>query len=99
MMGNTDAVFIIGDMNSRVGVKMIFILRDQLNEFLDDDMYIPDTPLLRVSLDTRCSSHGIKLLDVCKSTCLRIINGRLGRDHNIGENTFVSNQGASVINY
>ena len=72
-----------------------------MNEFLDDDIhvYIPDTPLLRVSRDTRCNSHGIKLLDVCKSICLRIVNGTLGRDHNIGEYTFVSNQGASVIDY
>ena len=96
---NLGAVFIIGDMNGRVGLKNDFILNDQLKEFLDDDEYVPDTPLFRVSHDTKCNSHGVKLLDVCKSTCLRIINGRLGRDHNIGEYTFVSNQGASVIDY
>ena len=50
-------------------------------------------------MDRTCNSHGVKLLDLCKSTCLRIVNGRLGNDHNIGTYTFVSQHGASVIDY
>ena len=61
--------------------------------------YAPDPPLPRATLDRICNSHGVKLIDLCKSTCLRIVNGRLGSDHDLGTYTFVSNHGASVIDY
>ena len=55
---NMVAVFIIVEQSG--WCKHDFILQDQLTEFLDDDEYIPDTPLLRVSSDTKCNPHGIK---------------------------------------
>lgn len=36
------------------------------------------------------------MLDICKSTCLRIVNGRVG---NTNQHTFVSSNGTSVIHY
>jgi hypothetical protein len=41
---------------------------------------------------------GHRLLDLCKSTSLRIVNGRADDDRN-GAFTFISSQGASVIDY
>ena len=56
---------------------------------------------MRVSLDTITNSHGIKLLDLCKSrpTSLRLANGRLQHDKQIGSYTYCNKQGASVIDY
>lgn len=92
-------VYVNGDFNARVGSKNDYIVFDRNNEAIDDPDYTPDPPLQRTSLDRACNSHGGKLIDLCKSTCLRIVNGRLGSDHNKGDYTFVSKYGASVIDY
>ena len=44
-----------------------------------------------------CNRFGIKLLYVCKSTCLGILNGRLGDDHGVCAYKYISHQDASVI--
>jgi len=61
--------------------------------------YLPDEPLARASLDKTCNAFGNRLLDLCISTGIRIANGRLYRDHMIGNNTFFSRLGSSVIDY
>ena len=50
-------------------------------------------------MDNICSAHGLKLLDLCKSTSLRIANGRLGNDCPVGSFTYSSRNGCSVIDY
>ena len=50
-------------------------------------------------MDTITNSHGIKLLDLCKGTSLRLANGRLHHDKQIGSYTYCNKQGASVIDY
>ena len=44
-------------------------------------------------------SSGIKLLDICHSTDLRIVNGRIGSDAGIGHFTYMSPTGESLIDY
>ena len=90
-------VYLTGDLNSRTGCRPDFIVNDHINTCLDDDDYIPDTPLSRTSADNTCNNYGVKLLDLCKSTGMRIMNGRVGHDTNAY--TFISLQGASVIDY
>ena len=53
----------------------------------------------RYSLDTKIDSSGVKLLQICKDAGLRIINGRLGDDAGIGNFTFQSARGKSLIDY
>lgn len=93
---NLGSVYIIGDLNSRVGAKSDSIIHDRINQFIDDTDYIPDVTMCRASIDKICNSHGTKLLDLCKSSCLRIVNGRLGDTNAF---TFVSQHGTSVIDY
>lgn len=90
------SLYLVGDWNSRVGVKHDFINCDMFNRQTDDNDYIPDRPLDRASMDKICNNFGVKVLDLCKSTCLRIANGRLFRD-NCGMFTFANALGASVI--
>ncbi|KAL4222288.1 hypothetical protein ACF0H5_018325 [Mactra antiquata] len=56
----------------------------------------PDCISVRDTLDKTTNSHGIKLLDLCKSSCLRIVLGRIGISQNF---TFMSRNGTSVIDY
>jgi hypothetical protein len=50
-------------------------------------------------MDKKCTAFGTKLLDLCISNNLRTVNGRLGSDFNIGSYTYVTNNGAFVIDY
>lgn len=90
------SVYVTGDCNSRIGNKCDYITHDRTNSYTDDTDYIPDVPLHRASVDNVSNSHGIKLLDLCKSSTLRIVNGRIG---NTDCHTFVSKNGTSVIDY
>lgn len=96
---NKGCIYIIGDFNSRVGVRDDYINFDRNIDQVDSDDYIPDEPLSRASSDKTCNSFGLKLLDLCKSSCIRIVNGRLSNDCGVGSFTFASGQGASVIDY
>ena len=89
-------IFVVGDLNSRVGNKFDYIVHDIINTVYDDADYCPDNTSVRASVDSSINSHGVKLLDLCKSTCLRIANGRVG---NSCKQTFYSNNGTSVIYY
>ena len=75
------------------------LARDSCNDHMDSDDYVPDVPLARASCDKTCNSFGLKLLHLCKSTCFRIVKGRLGHEFGNGVFTFASQQGASVIDY
>ena len=51
-------------------------------------------------LDKRdTNAYGSALLDLCKSTGLRILNGRFGKDVNIGKFTYLTNNSSSVIDF
>ena len=94
-------VLICGDLNARIGngSRHDFIINDRNINQIDEEAYIPDLPLRRVSKDTVTNTHGIKLLDMCKACSLRIANGRLHNDKNVGEFTYHNKNGSSVIDY
>ena len=89
-------VFIAGDFNARVGNKPDFIVNDVSNSFCDLDEYIADSPHVRTSVDNVHNSHGLKMLDLCKSLSVRIVNSRIGQSCN---HTFFSRNGLSIIDY
>ena len=94
------AVMLCGDYNARVrnGTRPDYIVFDTGCDF-DSADYTVDTPLERRSMDSVCNGHGIKLIDLCKATGLRIANGRLYQDNNIGDFTYTNYAGSSVIDY
>ena len=92
------ALYIVGDWNSRVGSREDYICNDVHTMYLDDDDCVPHNTLVRASVDKVCHNVGVKLLDLCKSTCFRLVNGRLHRDCE-GMFTFANSNGASVIDY
>ena len=64
------SVFVAGDPNNRTSNKCDFIVYDSINNVLDDIDYIQDHSSIRASVDTIHNNHGIKLLELCKSTTL-----------------------------
>lgn len=89
-------VFVTGDLNSRVGNNSDFIVCDNYNMYTDSEGYIADHTPGRASDDKSLNGHGLRLLDLCKSSTIRIVNGRVG---NTGQFTFHSRNGYSVIDY
>ena len=45
-----------------------FITHDRLNSYTGD---IPDVNLTRASIDKNINNHGLKLIDLCKSSNIR----------------------------
>ena len=98
------SVAVIGDLNSRCAS-----LSDEPVSCEGIDKYIEslsssnfsDDELVgrRFSLDRKSDSSGARLLGICKEAGLRIVNGRLGVDKGIGEFTYQSVLGRSVIDY
>ena len=84
-----------GDFNSRTsvddGTRHMSVLPDD---------YVSDTQMPRSSEDEgHVNNNGLLLLDFCKQTGLRIMNGRVGNGQGIGRYTFVGSRGRSLVDY
>ena len=53
----------------------------------------------RASEDKGYNRYGSQLLDFCKETGLRIVNGRIGNDKGVGKCTYVGSTGKSLVDY
>ena len=94
-----DAMFALcGDLNARTGTLLDFVEFDNTFNSLPDE-YIPDTYIPRFSSDSTVNNNGVKLIDFCKSTGLRIVNGRKGNDEGKGMYTLFTYNGRSVVDY
>ena len=93
-------LFITGDYNGRTASETDVL---DFDRYLDDETlyeFIDKTFLTtRVNQDDVIDSYGRRLLSFCKITDLIIANGRLGEDSNLGQYTFVSHNGCSVVDY
>lgn len=103
---NLGQIAICGDLNSRCGNRNDILFDDEnLVNFIptvdidDLDQIQKHNLPARRSLDNVCNSSGLKLLDLCQSCNLCIVNGRKGDDAGIGNITYMSSKGQSVIDY
>ena len=90
-----------GDYNARSSNKPDFVTDDDTVHIsvLPDD-YVTDTQLSRYSQDEgHINSNVHYLLDFCKQTGLRLMNGRVGNDEGVGKYTFVGSRGSSLVDY
>lgn len=90
--------FIFGDMNSRTSDESDIIDYDK---YLDHDLLISYYLKIpkRISQDSIIDNPGNRLLELCRSTSFIIGNSRLHNDLNVGEITFTSDRGNSVVDY
>ena len=94
-------IFIFGDLNSRTKTLPDFIVDDELHaSVLDNGLeYKADNQLTeRINPDQGHNEYGLKLLSLCKSTGVRIVNGRHGEGHS-NDFTFNGARGLSTIDY
>ena len=100
---------LIGDFNARSGTQKDYVSLDkhitentnvpeEVNETFYNEVDMENLGILpqRANKDTKCDNNGCKLLDLCKSTGLVIVNGRIGCDKKIGSTTC---KGASTVDY
>ena len=102
-------VFLTGDFNARTQTLDNFLDADEfLNKHFDfdesmQDFYNASSVLLQVNIsrnrssqDKTVNNEGRSLLEVCKSSNLFMLNGRCGKDKDVGPFTF---KNVSVIDY
>ena len=96
-------IAVIGDLNGRIGSEKDFIQQDILDNHLRDNLfafidYEQDIPTDRRTEDNKPpNTFGRKILNMCKSTGLRVCNGRFGDDS--AKITFQNKNGCSIIDY
>ena len=100
---NIGSVYVTGDLNARTGTRIDFINDDYLKYIVPEKdlpfVYENERELCRRNnFDVFVNNYGRKLLDLCKSSGLRIVNGRHPGDKN-GEFTFYCSRGSSLIDY
>lgn len=98
---NNCNLLICGDFNSLTSVNPDFVIDDDSVHVsvLPDDC-IPDNYMYRYSEDKgHINNNGLLLLEFCKQTGVRIMNGRVGSDNGVGRYTFVGSRGCSVVDY
>ena len=91
-------VLLIGDMNARIGNRQDFVQGDHCDYIPVPEAYDIDYCEKRQSLDTVVNPAGEILLQLCKSSGLRILNGRYADDQP-GKFTCHKCNGTSVVDY
>ena len=98
-------IFIMGDLNARIGEENDFIENNDLYA-QDDYLPIPDDFEVNTNIRKRktfdnkdVSGHHKQLLDFYKATGLKILNGRVGDDREIGNFTCHTPAGSNTADY
>jgi hypothetical protein len=81
--GNT---ILLGDFNGRTSTLNVSVSKDgnnYTNDLSDDSLQ----PKNRLNFDNTINNHGLQLINICKNTDMRILNGRTKGD-SLGRPTF-----------
>ena len=74
------SILLLGDFNSRTGKYSDSVCHDGNNIIVNDQSESSFYPIRRNSYDNEINNHGKRLLDICKSAELKILNGRVWGD-------------------
>ena len=86
-------------MNARIKDLPDMVLDDNYAHLPLPDDYSMDEFIPRASQDKNMNSNGTLLLEFCKQTKMRILNGRTGSDKGVGKFTCHTHRGQSVVDY
>lgn len=104
IFANKGKILLVGDFNSRTGCHPDYIVNDslRLNDFSEENIlprnYLIDSVDERKNQDKISNNHGKKLLEMCISSRLRILNGRYMGD-SLGFFTCLTSNGLSCVDY
>ena len=94
-------ILVCGDFNARTSKEPDYCTHDNISDLIDIPVtYTQDIPIHRNNLDVKSvDHHGNQLLELCRSSDMRIVNGRVFGD-TLGYHTcFSPNGDPSVIDY
>ena len=92
-------LFITGDLNSRTGIEDDFFSDPQIDNSYIETADASISPPARKNCDPVVNAHGRKILNICHTYNLIILNGRSNGDP-LGINTYYdTNLGSSTIDY
>ena len=91
-------ILIMGDFNSRTGKYSDNVCQEGNTIITNDQSEFSSCAIQRNSFDNELNNHGKKLLEICRSADLKILNGRISGD-SLGRPTFHGKSGVSVIDY
>ena len=92
--GNT---ILLGDFSGRTSTLNVSVSKDgnnYTNDLSDDSLQ----PKNRLNFDNTINNHGLQLINICKNTDMRILNGRTKGD-SLGRLTFHGNNSISTVDY
>lgn len=90
---------LLGDFNSRTGKSADYIVNDDVTHIPVPALYVPDTGIIsRQSQDLKVCTYGSELLELCRKSGLKIVNGRVIGDSS-GRFTCHKYNGSSVVDY
>ena len=89
---------IMGDCNSRVGKHPDSVCQEGNKIITNDFSESSLCATQRKSFDNDLNNHGKRLLEICRSADLRILNGTINGD-SLGRPSFHDKSGISVIDY
>ena len=88
---------ILGDFNAKTRTYLDYVEKNKYIDPTDSEEDLPDSQLTRHNQDNHVvDEYGLKLLHFCKVQNLYIVNGRVGRDKNVGKFT---TKNETVIDY
>ena len=96
-----NSLFLVcGEMNGRTGNLADFVEYDTCAKLPLPDFYTEDSFVFTLDNEDKVvNAQGKRIIEFCKMTNLRIANGRLGVDKNIGKFTCHTYNGASTVDY
>ena len=92
------SVLLMGDLNSRIGKYPDSVSQEGSNIITNDQSEYALPLNQRNSFENELNNHEKRLLEICRSADLRILNGRLSGD-SLGRGTFHGRNGTSVVDY
>ena len=102
-------IIVCGDFNARTGLLLDINAGDEatgnesevFSNVFDsiDHLHSLGIDMTRYNEDVMCNKNGYQLIECCKTTDLKIINGRFGSDAHCGSFTCTNANGRSVIDY
>ena len=88
----------MGDLNARTGKYSDSVCKEGNSFITNGQSEFSPCSTQRNSFDNELNSHGKRLLEICNSADLRILNGRVSGD-SLTRVTFDGKKGVSVVDY
>ena len=92
-------IILIGDFNSRTGVRSDFEQFSEYETIFKEKLDKLGICIERHNMDKKVDTYGRNLINMCMFSSLKIVNGRFGSDRGVGNLTCHKPRGKSTVDY